>query len=54
MKSLQMLMNKEFVDIIIPCMTECADKFSKLWTIKSRMEVYEQLLKLREDKDFGE
>jgi hypothetical protein len=54
MKSIHFLVNKEFVDIIIPCILEAADKFPTSWTIKLRMEVYEKLICLREEKEFNE
>jgi hypothetical protein len=54
MKSIHFLVNKEFVDIIIPCILEAADKSPTSWTIKLRMEVYEKLICLREDKEFNE
>ena len=53
-RSLSLLEGKEFVDIIIPCISEAVDRFFMLMSRSMKELIIHKMSNLKYDRDFSE
>eukprot|EP00347_Sterkiella_histriomuscorum_P016463 403353082 len=53
-KTMQLLENKEFIEILLPCLSEAVERFHIIMSLKMRENIAQKLNRIKADREFSE